>query len=314
MEAMSTASTLLHTVVKAGASRQVVAATTCALLRALTDGQLADFDLAERTNVVAEAMQAHGSLTTLVGPRHNLGTATVAADQAGLLTQNESKALRAVRRKANRAKHVWETPEPASTRAAEEGSYQMEQPSPTAVVAPAQAEEPHTNEQQWEDYWLLRERAFHTKETLRLEENIIEQQTSVTRLHELLEQAREDQETMKSECEQLRVQLADRLTKEASMEAAAEDMRAQLLHANSELEKKTLADSSGGDCVATHSEDCDQSAVEDPDHTIVDTLGEGLFAKGGFSSRRAAAEHVLIIQGYDRETVARVLGRLPHLK
>ena len=60
MDPLAIAMALLQKVVKANASRQAVAATTCALLRTLTDGQLAsqESDLQYRTEVVVGALQA----------------------------------------------------------------------------------------------------------------------------------------------------------------------------------------------------------------------------------------------------------------
>ncbi len=56
---------------------------------------------------MAGALDARASLTKLVGPERNLGKATHVAGHHGHFTSQETKVLRGLRRKANRAKHEW---------------------------------------------------------------------------------------------------------------------------------------------------------------------------------------------------------------
>ena len=111
----------LQAIVKAGATRHVVAATASALLRSahdiLADG-CRDEEVENRMKLQQTAIQAHNDLTAMTGQaRHNLGLATLNANDH--LTAKGKCALKSLRKKANRARHVWEVqksniPEPAS--------------------------------------------------------------------------------------------------------------------------------------------------------------------------------------------------------
>ena len=110
------AALLLQAAVRAGATRHVASAVVVALLRTLCDAaSTSSGDLADRTGVVGAALEAHGLLNAISGkPAHNLGTATAAAAAKGVISQPEVRALRSLRRRANKSKHHWDATGPLS--------------------------------------------------------------------------------------------------------------------------------------------------------------------------------------------------------
>ena len=139
----------IRTGVQSGATRRQLAAITAAAMRVATQTQgtqvqPADQDadgtegsdgddeqsneVRRRSGVTTAAIAAHEALNIITAkPSHNLGIATQEA--AGLLTAEELKALRNIRRKANTAKHVW----PRSTQRA------LARSTGEAYVSPAPA-------------------------------------------------------------------------------------------------------------------------------------------------------------------------------
>ena len=114
---IETAKELIAAVVRAGGTRHVVAATAAALQHAVhsypdsldTDSSEAYLD--NRKADIGRAVEAHAALNEINGEQqHNLGQATKVASSAGNIDKLERAVLQRLRKRANRARHVWPKP------------------------------------------------------------------------------------------------------------------------------------------------------------------------------------------------------------
>ena len=95
-------------VASATQNRHVVAAATAAAMRVALGAAEQDPELESRISAVAQATQCHAALNKLTKkPHHNLGEATKDAASQHIITSDQARALRGVRRRANNAKHRW---------------------------------------------------------------------------------------------------------------------------------------------------------------------------------------------------------------